>query len=258
MSQQLGPNDLVLCPGVLGNPKIGEIIELAHSEGIAGPALWSDYAEIPEVQSGLRESSLSVCLVDGLSGWADGGPISVQDEKTLDVAAAVGSPGVSAIQFAPGPIDISAAADGYAAVCERASERDLWVAMEFLPWSGIPDIATTTQILDQADADNGGLVLDAWHFTRSGSTLEQLETAGPRFLNFQISDTASGTGEDLFEETMHRRMLPGEGTARLIDIIETLDRFGRTYPVTIEVFNDALMEKGLQNATHEMVRSTRI
>ena len=67
------------------------------------------------------------------------------------------------------PEDLAAMDDvieGFAGLCDRAAEHGLLVALEFLPWSGIPDVATAWRIVDAAGRANGGLLVDTWHHLR--------------------------------------------------------------------------------------------
>ena len=50
----------------------------------------------------------------------------------------------------------------FAALCDRAGP-DLTVALEFMPYSGMPDLATAWRVPQEAGRPNGGLIIDAWH-----------------------------------------------------------------------------------------------
>jgi sugar phosphate isomerase/epimerase len=43
------------------------------------------------------------------------------------------------------------------------------VALEFRPYSNIPDVAAAANIVAEADRANGGLCVDTWHFFRAHS-----------------------------------------------------------------------------------------
>ena len=66
--------------------------------------------------------------------------------------------------------------EGFAALCEHAAEHGVRVAIEFLPWSAVPDLATTWQIVRGSGTTNGGIVIDMLHWQRQpgGPNLELL------------------------------------------------------------------------------------
>ena len=75
--------------------------------------------------------------------------------------------------------------------------------------------------------------------------------------DFQICDTAPDAEEDLLDECMHRRLLPGEGTADVVGLVRALDAGGAQCPVAIEVFSDELEQLGPIEATVRAADATR-
>jgi 4-hydroxyphenylpyruvate dioxygenase len=56
----------------------------------------------------------------------------------------------------------------------------------------------------------------------------------------QVSDVAQVASDDLTEEMMHGRLLPGDGVADLVGLIGALRAAGCTAPIEVEVYSDAL------------------
>ena len=56
----------------------------------------------------------------------------------------------------------------FAGLCDRVGP-ELTVALEFMPYSGVPDLATTGRILRDAGRANGAVIVDVWHWARGGS-----------------------------------------------------------------------------------------
>jgi sugar phosphate isomerase/epimerase len=96
------------------------------------------------------------------------------------------------------PIEVLAAS--LAAVCERAESCGLRVNIEFIPFLGIPDLATAWQAVRMSGAPNAGIVLDTWHFFRGNPDHALLATIpGARIGAVQVSDGRRepvGTPED--------------------------------------------------------------
>jgi sugar phosphate isomerase/epimerase len=101
------------------------------------------------------------------------------------------------------------------------------VALEFLPFGALPDLASAIAALEAVDEDNLGLVLDTWHFARAGLDYALLEQVpGDRIHFIQVNDAAAQPAANLLEETMTARLRPGEGVVdwpRLLGILEKKD-----------------------------------
>ena len=52
------------------------------------------------------------------------------------------------------------------ALCDAAGERGLRVCIEFVPCTGVPDLATAWRVVDESGAANGGLLVDMMHWHR--------------------------------------------------------------------------------------------
>jgi sugar phosphate isomerase/epimerase len=59
-----------------------------------------------------------------------------------------------------------------AALCWRAGE--LTVALEFLPFGGVADLAAAWRVVRFADQPNGGLLIDFWYWRRSTTTFASI------------------------------------------------------------------------------------
>ena len=65
-------------------------------------------------------------------------------------------------------------ADRFAAFCEAAAPYGLSADLEFMPWTSVPDLATASRIVDKVGKANAGVLVDALHFDRSGSSIGDL------------------------------------------------------------------------------------
>ena len=90
------------------------------------------------------------------------------ERELFAVADALGARSLNVVDVFGGPWSLDEAAAAFAGLCDRAAEHGLLVHLEFLPWSRIPDLATAWQVVNAADRPNGGIMLDAWHYFRSG------------------------------------------------------------------------------------------
>jgi sugar phosphate isomerase/epimerase len=259
----LGAGDLVLCSGSLAREStFGERIAAAVAGGFAGISLWArDYFSAQ--RSGLTDADMRALLTgNGLAiaeldlawSWLPGAseihiPAELDTEELFAydeadlfrIADAVGARSINAIDVFGGDWSVDAAAAAFAGLCDRAAERGLLVHIEFLPWSRIPNVTAAWEIVRRADRANGGVLLDAWHFFRSGADLAALRAVpGERVLGFQLDDGPNDPEPDLPEASLHARLLPGEGELNLGALLATLREIGVVAPVGVEVFSDEL------------------
>lgn len=149
-------------------------------------------------------------------------------------------------------------ADRFGEVCDRAAEHGLLVALEFLPWTGIPTAETAWEIVRRADRENGGINLDVWHYERGPSTPEMIRAIPPdRIFAVAISDANASVVGDLIEDTTRHRRLPGEGSFDLVGFIQLLDDHGIRAPLVVEILSDEQNARPTQRAAAVSAQATR-
>ena len=172
-------------------------------------------------------------------------------EDLLDITAQLGAATVTAVH--PGaacPLDESAAA--FADLCDRAAERGLRVALEFVAWMGIDSAATGWDVVRTADRANGGLLVDVWHHRRSSDRDDALRDIPPeRIFSVQVCDATAAPLGPLVEDVQHR-MLPGRGELDVVGFLRTLHEMGVTAPIGVEVFDPQLVREGPERAAREL------
>lgn len=124
----------------------------------------------------------------------------------------------------------------FAALCQAAAPYGLSCDLEFMPWTAVRDAKTAHRIVAAAAQPNGAVLVDALHWARSGSTLEDIAALPRSRLNYaQICDGAvpgPATVEGLIHDARCERLLPGEGGIALRALFE---RLPADLPVSIEV-----------------------
>ena len=187
----LGAADTVLCSGTLrAGISFRERLAAARAGGSAvcrcGAATTRRRAtrgcSDQDIRLLLADHGLSVAELDPAWWWLPGAsdvriPPELDEERIFGfgerelfgVADAVGARSLNAVDVFGGTWSLDEAAAAFAGLCDRAAEHGLLVHLEFLPWSWIPDLATAWEVVRAADRPNGGLMLDAWHYFRSGA-----------------------------------------------------------------------------------------
>jgi sugar phosphate isomerase/epimerase len=226
--------------------------------------LFDDYAALraaghsdTDLLGVLDRHGLRVLEVEFLFDWALEGPraeAARAAEGSLHVMVEVFAPhhmNVGDLQ-SPGdlaPLDV--VAERFAGVCDRAAEHGTLVALEFLPWTGLADLATATHVVRAAGRLNGGLLIDAWHYFRGRpdhTSLQALRASD--VVAVQLDDADAEIVGPLYEDTMFRRRLPGEGTFDLIGLVQTLDAIGVDAPYSVEIMSSAEQALPVEQAAH--------
>lgn len=275
MEAMLGSDDLVLCSGSLMQASFREMVEAAAAAGFQAITVWpNDYRGAlsegltpADMRSMLRNHGLEVADLDPLLSWlppevaggVDAGPYADATEKDFfEMAAALSARSINVAQGFGDQLDLDGAAEALAGLCDRAWEHGLLITVEFLPWSGIPDVATALDLVQRADRPNATVMVDTWHFFRGSSDLGQLEAVpGSRIGSVQISDAPAAVPPDLIEETMNARLLPGEGDAPVGAILRSLERIGANAPIGVEVFSKELQSLSPLEAAQRCASAAR-
>lgn len=134
-----------------------------------------------------------------------------------------------------------------AQLCQRAG--DLFVALEPMPYSGIPDFASAKELIKKSKASNVGILLDAWHWFRAQQNLSELTAEDARYIiSVQLNDAYKRPYAPtiLREEAMHDRLAPGDGAIDLAAFIAMVKKADvKPATIGIEVVSDNLLSKGV-------------
>ncbi len=124
----------------------------------------------------------------------------------------------------------------FALLCDLGAPFGLSMDLEFMPWTTVPDLAAAVRIVGAAARPNGGILVDALHFDRSGSNPAELAALPRAWLHYvQLCDAPSGRPADtaaMIHTARAERMFPGEGG---IDLDAILHPLPRDLPVSLEV-----------------------
>lgn len=150
----------------------------------------------------------------------------------FETAAALGARHVLVAGDDP---DEARTAAGFARVCEALLPLGMTADFEFMPWTEVRDLAAASRIVGAAAQPNGGILVDALHFARSGAQPAELDAVPPQCLHYaQICDgpaAAPPTRDGLIHAARCERLLPGEGG---LDLIGLFRRLPADLPVCIE------------------------
>jgi sugar phosphate isomerase/epimerase len=198
-----------------------------------------------------EQHGVRILEVEYLTGW--GTPVdrnAAQQRKEQTVFAMARAFGVKHMNA--GLIEkpsIGEITEAFAGLCDRAGD-DLVVALEFMPYSGVPDIGSAWQIMHEADRSNSGLIVDTWHWARSGATPADLgPVPGEAIIAVQLCDVLQTPMDEPRAESLGYRLPPGEGYGGTLGMVRALrDRDVRPRLIGVEVISNELVSQGIDAA----------
>ncbi|ROP74972.1 sugar phosphate isomerase/epimerase [Curtobacterium sp. PhB115] len=233
----------------------GSIRERVHAVGAAGFAgLSLSLDDLHEVRATTGFPELRRMLDGAGIVWVQLGPLDrwwtcpsrTSDESdadrgvVLEAAAALRAwqVVVRADTSLPGASPI-AMADDWNVLAGQAEGVGAQLVLEPEPWSNLPTVERASRFVATAGHPNGGLLLDAMHALRGGSTLASIrQGVSPVTLAaVELSDGLLHTpaGMTLAEESREARYLPGAGAWDLPGFVRIVRELGFDEPWGVEV-----------------------
>jgi sugar phosphate isomerase/epimerase len=141
--------------------------------------------------------------------------------------------------FAEGIYTVDEVIEHYASTCDLAARYHVTCDLENLPMWGVKTLRQAWSIVASANRPDGGIVFDALHYVRSGSTLDMLkEIPGDRIHCVQLNDGPLRLPAGVtLEENCFDRGWPGTGEFPLVEIVRTLADMDALRQVSPEVFS---------------------
>jgi len=213
----------------------------------------------------LADSGIVIAELEFLTNWwredAVGKQARLIEEQLYAAADVFGARHMNVGSIGgPGTLPtLAVVAERFAALCDRAAQHGLLVALEFLPWSDISDARTAGAIVEQAARANGGILIDSWHYFRGAADPAQVcAIPADRFVAIQFDDADAERVGDWLEDTTQRRCLPGEGAFDLIGFVRMLDTLGVHAPISVEIISTEQQARPLAEAAQRAYDTTRL
>jgi sugar phosphate isomerase/epimerase len=242
------------------------LVELAAAAAAAGfacvtttPALFTrSVAEVDDLRARVDDHGVRVTFVDGLCTALPGTNLP-PGEPTIDdcieIAHTTGAGAINVVHATGVPTPIAELADAFAVACRRAADAELRLAIEFLPGTGIPDFAAAAAIVHEADAPNGSVLLDTWHFARGGGDFADLDHDALALIGgVQLSDRTPDQDAQPYVPRKGRK-IPGDGELPLAALTADVRRVHPELPIGIEVLSDEIDALGLDEGARRLAAS---
>jgi sugar phosphate isomerase/epimerase len=124
-------------------------------------------------------------------------------------------------------------------LADQAVAHGTRIAIETMPFSALATVPLGAELITAMGHPAVGLLVDAWHVFRAGTSLDELRAAlAPGMVyGVELDDAAAEVVGTLFEDTVERRLLCGEGSFDLPGLIAVLRGTGFDGPWGVEILS---------------------
>jgi sugar phosphate isomerase/epimerase len=215
---------------------------------------WTEAA----LQRRLADADIAVTMIDGLGNALPGTPLArdldpevlarlpsdmldpPDEEACFRAATALGASMVNVGHYMGSTVALEILADAVAGICQRALPHGLTICLEFIPDTGIPNLPFAQSIVEASEEPNASILLDLFHFDRSGGTVEDIrQLPVGAIAAIQLSDRTPQAGGTP-HVPLSGRQLPGEGQLPLRQLVEAALENNPAATIDLEVLNDQL------------------
>jgi sugar phosphate isomerase/epimerase len=254
-------------PGDQRSPlPIRERVEAAAAAGFRGigllhadlmPAL--DRYGVAGLRTLLDDHGIVDLELELITGWWDR---TASDRVRRALLAAAGALGARHIKVAPdvtdSPWDRDRWVTEFAALAAEAALAGTRIGLEFLPWSNIKTVHEGLDLVRAAGHPSGGLIIDVWHTERAHTPPAELAAVPLEYIvGVELNDADAEQIGTLFEDTVHRRRLCGEGAFDLPAIVAALRTAGWHGPWGVEILSDDHRKTPIRQAVTDAFRAAQ-
>jgi sugar phosphate isomerase/epimerase len=209
----------------------------------------------------LQDHGLKHLELEFLTDWfADGERKRQSDALKRDLFEAAAALGARHIKlggdFWGNPWPTSHLAETFRQTCDQAKDYGVMLVLEPQPWTNVRTIDLGLEIVSQAAATNGGLLLDIWHIARGGNAYTDILKIPPHFIQaVELDDAMKNPVGTLWDDTIHHRELCGEGELNPPAFLKCLEEIGYQGPYGIEIISKTHRTRPLAEAAERSIES---
>ncbi len=177
----------------------------------------------------------------------------------LEASAALGAHHIKVGDFFHTVTPMPQLIDSFGALCEDARPFGAVIGFELMPGAMIETLEESLEMVEGANADNGGIILDLWHVVKLGIPYETAAGIPPRFLvSVEINDgyLVRPEGMDFVTETTEHRFFCGEGEFDVRGFVAAIWGSGYRGPIGIEVLRKEIRDWPLDRIVNHAWETT--
>jgi sugar phosphate isomerase/epimerase len=147
----------------------------------------------------------------------------------------------------PPVLDIERLAPQLHDLAEAAEQHGTRLAIEYVPTSDVATVADALRLIEAADHPAAGICVDIWHTERGRSRIDDIRRIPPeRIVAVELSDAAIEVAGTVFEDTIHRRVMPGLGAFDIPGFVDAVRSTGYDEFWGVEIISAAERRRPIQ------------
>jgi sugar phosphate isomerase/epimerase len=240
--------------------------------GFKGIGLWHadiehqlETSSLPEMRQVFDDAGLQYLQVEFLADFFvdPDQPARVESDQRrrllFDTSAAFDAHHIKVGNIPGTPCELDKLTEAFAWLCDDAANHtDATVVYEFMPFDvNVNTLDAALAVVEGAGRRNGGLAIDTWHMGKLGIAPEDLRRIPPQYLRWvELSDGQVQNMDDLVDETVNHRRLPGEGEFDIPGYVDVCREIGYGGPWGVEVLSEALRSLPIEEAFQRSYETT--
>jgi sugar phosphate isomerase/epimerase len=147
--------------------------------------------------------------------------------------------------------------ESFSKLCADAANSGTNILFELIVDAMIRTLPETLEMVQGADAENGGIMIDLWHVVKLRIPYQEVARIPARYLlGIEINDGTLDCPWSLHEDTINYRKLCGEGEFDIKGFVKCMMDAGYSGPWGIEVLSKELRKKSLEEAAAQAFKTT--
>jgi len=248
-----------------------ERVQSAAQAGFKGFGIWHADLEhtlekltLQEMRQILDDNGIEHVELEFLNDWFLDGEAKrasdVRKRKLFGAAEVLRARSVKVGDFIRQPCPMPRLIECFAGLCKEAAEHGTKIGFEMMPFCIIDSLPLARELVEGADAANGGIFFDLWHIVKIGIPYADITRFPMRYcVGVELNDGFSKAHSmpDMHVETTQHRQLCGEGEFDVPGFIASMQAAGWRGPWGIEVLNGALRRRPIGEVTRRAFETTR-
>ncbi len=188
---------------------------------------------IPGVRSILKDNGLEFFELEILMDWyTTDGRREASDRARREFLEFGGELGMCNLKVGVSHLDLTPTnhnqmAQEFAKLCEDFATINASVGLEFMPFCKVASLADALPIVQGADKENGGVVIDIWHVVRSGTTFDEVAAVPAHLIKgIELNDANADKIGTLMDDSTYHRKSCGEGEFDCAEFIKAVRKAG--------------------------------
>lgn len=216
---------------------------------------------LKEMKRVLDDNGIKHVELEFLTDWFQEGEKKKQSDKTkhllLTAAEALGARHIKVGDFDMNVVPMPRLIESFAALCADAANYGTRILFELIVDAMIRTLPETLEMVQGADAKNGGIMLDLWHIVKLGIPYEDVARIPPQYvLGIELDDGTLQCPWSLHEDTINHRKFCGEGEFDVKGFVRLMRKAGYDGPWGIEVLSEELRKLPLDEAAVKAYETT--